>query len=72
MKYIILSLFSFFIGLNAILDEKYTIKNNDTCYDIINKYKIYSKTFYEINNNINCTNLKIGEEINIITNKTII
>lgn len=52
--------------------QEYVIKQNDTCYDIINMFNIYNNTFYEINPLIDCNNLKINETINIFNKDTII
>lgn len=68
-----------FIFLNLIIYSNfssaimnYTIKPNDTCYDIINNYKIYNETFYNMNININCDNLLPYENVTIIGENTII
>lgn len=64
-------LFTYFVLSKAGID-KYVIKSNDTCYDIIQKYNIYNKTFYEINPLINCSNLLPGNNINLFNNDTLI
>lgn len=63
---------SLHIGLSKAQYNKYIIKENDTCYDIINENNIYNHTFYEINPMIDCNNLKINGTINLSNNNTIV
>lgn len=63
---------SLYFGISKAQFHKYIIKKNVTCDYIINRYNIYNNTFYEINPNIDCKNLKNNETIILTNNDTII
>ena len=45
-------------------DNVYTIRdNNDSCGNICGNYKITSETFYRLNPQINCNDIRVGDEI---------